>query len=390
MIEIIAEQEVLEGKKQMTTQDEARHSRLAQEFSVLKAGVSVTEFAAARMAKLSKELGVTSLTPERAREWRSFVQGGQGVELRVDLQSTSQWGNVTGQTYDGTSGTQGGVFVPASYEKKIRRSVTQFDEIITDADLWNSENGAAATSPEIDDTSEQGSPATVQFNRAVKLDEAFQSSVTPITASRIAWAKVPTYRSGRILFSLELDNDLFESAAAILEGALQQRVALAYGKDAITTTVAALPSTVNNITSAASSLAIADFLNLYKTLNPAYRPGAMFYMNDNTRALLTALLETNSRSLIEGVDSFLGKRISINNSLPDVGAGVKNAVLFLNPAYVVSRRVIDGTRIRKFVQTSSGIEFGIAQYEMVSRLDFQASGLFASAVPPVAVLNIHS
>lgn len=386
MCEIIEEQEQIEAKRSMTATDEARHRRLSQEFSVLKSGVGVNEFAAARASKLAKEVGVSPLSRERVNEWRSFLAGDKNAELRVDLQSTTQYGAPISQTYDGTAG----VFVPAGYQPKILRSLGTYDRIVDDAAQWLSDNGAAATSPEIDDTSLQGSPATLQFNKAVKQDEAVQSSVVPIKASRIGWAKTPTYASGRVGFSLELDNDVFENAAAILEASMFQRVYLTYGSDAIATIVSALPSTVNNVTSASSTLAIADFLNTYKKLAPIYRDGAIWAMNDNTRAILTALLETNSRSLIEGVQMFLGKPISINNSLPDVSAGQANAVLFLNPEYVVSRRVKDGTRIRKYIQTSNGIEYGVAQYELRARLDFQASGLFSSAIPPVSILNVHS
>src|SRR5258707_5742689 len=41
------------------------------------------------------------------------------LEKRTDDQTASMWGNVTGQTYSGTAGTQGGVFVPASFQYEV-------------------------------------------------------------------------------------------------------------------------------------------------------------------------------------------------------------------------------------------------------------------------------
>jgi HK97 family phage major capsid protein len=395
MNEIIAEQTELENKKSLTESDRLRHTRLSAEFATLRAGVSVTEFTRARMAVINKEMGieVEPVTRGQVEEWRAFIKRGANAELRTNYQSETQWGNVTAQTYDGGggSGSQGATLVPASFQERVNRSLGQYDEVVDVASRWDSPIGSGGTTPEIDDTSEQGSPATLQFNRATVVDESFQSDIRPIKATSIPWAKVPTYRSGRVLFSLELDNDTFAPAVQLLEASMLQRIALAYGSDAVTNIVTSLPSTIQNVdTTVNTGVDHEDFLNLYKQLPKIYRKNAVFLLNDDTRAALTLSLEANARSLIGSVDEFLQRRLVVCNSLPTFGAGTKNLAIFVNPDYLVSRRVVNGTYVRRYMQTSIGVDAGIAQYETFSRLDFQPSGLFASAFPPVAVLNCKS
>jgi len=79
----------------------------------------------------------------------------------------------------------------------------------------------------------------------------------------------------------------------------------------------------------ASSTAIAwgDIAKLYGALDPAYEQDAVFSMNSNTRAYLLGVVDGFSRPLYipaptaSSFDMLLGKRVVLNQSLPDIATG---------------------------------------------------------------------
>jgi HK97 family phage major capsid protein len=392
---LFSEANAITSKTTMTKADEARHAAILAEISMLKAGVSPNELAAARMEAIRGELGLPkNFTPSRrsrveVETWRAFAKGEGEVELRDNLQATSQWGNVAGESYDGTSGTKGGVLVPASYDGRLFTSLGTYDEILNDGncDIIYSERGSASTTPAVDDVS--GSPASL--NQSTKVDESVQSVLAaPITAKKVAWAKVPTYRSGKVNWAFELEDDMFEAAIDLLERVFAQRHALKFGADAVANVVAALPSVVQRVTTASSTLVDHfDFQALYKALPKIYRSQAVWYVSDDIRADLMTSLEANARPMIERPDSFWGKHIAICNSLPSFSAGQKNIAIFAAPDYLIQRRVTNGTYVRRYKEASGLVEYGLTAYESFMRADFQPM-LFDSAFPPVAVLDAKS
>lgn len=359
MCEIIAEQEALESKKTMTASEEARHRRLSQEFSVLKADVSVEEFARHRTSTLTKELGgeVPTISRDRAEQWRSFIKSG-AAEFRDSLAASAQWGDVTGETDSGTSG----VLVPASYDARVFNVLGQYDEVVLDAysNVFTTKTRSACTTPLVDDSAAQ---SPVAFASSTKLGAAVQTPVTPTRAGAVAWGECPQYRSGRFLLALELERDTFASTVSLLEATINQRHALAFGAQAIANITGALTGVQNN-TSASSTLAHLDFLNTAKLLPRVYRRNAVWLMHNNTQFALITSLESTGRSMIDpSGNSFLGRPIAVCDSLNAPTAGASAVALLVDPTYLLQRRVEGGTFMRRSVQTSSGIAYDLAEVE---------------------------
>jgi HK97 family phage major capsid protein len=399
MAELFAELNRITSGTTITKAQEARAAALQAQISALKSGLTPTELAEAHMHSLRKELGMSEyalrntprLQTRAVQEWREFLTGDK-TELRTNDESTAQWGNVTGQSY---SSTQGAQFVPASYDRRVFASLGTFDEVVLDefSNVWESDKLSAATTPTWDDVVGSGSPVSYAFNKSTNLGQAEQTSVVPTKSSRAAWGECPQWKTGRFQLAFELEQDTFEPTVRLLEKVINQRHALAFGAYAVANIVNALP-TVQNVTSAASTLVLSDFTAVIAALPHAYRKNGVILMNDATKMFLIGqLLETNNRPAIEGLKSFLGLPIAVCDTLA-VGGVVGNAgndavVLVADPTYLLQRRVPKHTYVRRYVQSAVGIEFGMANVEGWMAADFQPLN-FDSELPPIAVLNQHS
>jgi HK97 family phage major capsid protein len=393
MCEIIAEQEVLEAKKQMTAQDELRHRRLSQEFSVLKAGVSVQEFYAARTAALQKEVGgnVPALPREAVEQWRSLAQNNGLTEFRVDSQATSQWGNVTGVSTDHS----GGVLVPSTKPytaDRIYAMLAQYDEVTDYGQVWTSDNGSAGVVPFVKDYTVTGSPAVAAFNKSVVADEAYQSSTTQFATDKLAFGKVPTFRSGRLAIALEIATDapdLFAMTTALAEACFAQRFALGYGARCVNYILSNLPTAQNVTTNANNSIQLTDVLSLWSALPQVYRRDAVIICSDTVRAQITAAFEAAARTMVGPVLEVLRTPIAVSPSMPAFAAGQVGAVM-VSQSRLIHRRTNGGNIIRKYKEAAGLIEQGLSAVEHFGRADFAVVGLNDPYFPSASVLNVHA
>jgi HK97 family phage major capsid protein len=396
MCEIIAEQETLEAKKVMTAQDEARHKRLAQEFSVLKAGVSVTEFARARSAELMKELGheVADLPHGAFEQWRALATR-EVTEFRLDVQAYAQWGTVTGQTYDGTNGTQGGVLVPSAKpytQDRIYAMLAQYDELADAGQVWTSEKGSEGVVPVVKDYSIGGSPAVATFNKSTILDEAYQSNTVQFATDKLAFGKVKTFRSGRIAIALELSQDapdLFAGTIALAEALFAQRFALGYGAYCVTNLLGNLSSAQNVTTNGSGSIQLPDVEALYAALPSVYRRDAVIICSDTVRNAITEAFEAAARTLVGPVLEVLRTPIVVSPSMPALAAGQVGAVM-VSKSRLIHRRVTGGNIIRRYTQAAGLVEQGLTAVEHFGRADFGVVGLNDPYFPTASVLNVKS
>lgn len=87
-------------------------------------------------------------------------------------------------------------------------------------------------------------------------------------------------------------------------------------------------------TAGGTSIDYDDLVNLYSSLDPAYRANATWVMNSNTAALLLAVKDSLGRPLYvpspssDSFDELLGKPVVFNQSAPDVGSGVVGPIQF--------------------------------------------------------------
>lgn len=405
----IEQAEELASKPSMSPSEVRLHATLLAKISLLKQGVTPDEIRRATMERLAKEVGLESpeenrtrdMSTSEARDWQDFADYG---EKRTNYQSTAQWGLPSGASYDGGagSGSQGGVLVPPGFQSNLFLASATIDEILADdnSNVWESDNGAAATTPAIDDT---GTSSPVAFTKATIVNETVQNVVKPVRFRAVNWSKTPTYRSGIILVDYEIEQDSFQPWATMLQKVFAQRLALGFGADCISGSGVAASGGVSTVpqglltaipasaqtTSASSTLAITDLENLYNALPKVFRPNAKFYMTDNTRLQVHKLFESTTRSGW-GFDGELlfARKVVVCHSMSDFAPGVQNAIVFADPSYLMQRRVKNGSYVRRYTQTPNYVEAGLFGYECFTRADFRPV-LFDAYQPPVAALNAH-
>lgn len=407
--ELLAEMEraeVLASKDKLTPAEERQFTRSTQNIKLLAQGVTGQEIARARVAKLNKELGIEqagiTIPRNAVEEWRGFLLGDgwkvsrrdhignasqMSCEMRVDLQSTSQWGRPTGQSYDGpTSST---ALIPASfYADRLFSQLTDYDEIL-DADactVWESDKGSAGPVPYINDVS--GSP--VSFNRASKVDESVQSTTVPTKAGALEFGKTPTWRTGKIQVALELemDSDLFAANVQMVEAIFAQRTALAVGADAAANILSNIGAAYNVTSNSSSALAVADLISLYYALPHIYRRNAVIACSDSVAKQITLAYEAAARTLVGPIEEVLRRTIKTCPSFPTFAAGNVGAVIYAKDR-LIQRRVKNGTFVRRYKE-AGGVEYGLTVVEGFSRVEVQPLNFNDANFPPCAVLNIHS
>jgi HK97 family phage major capsid protein len=143
------------------------------------------------------------------------------------------------------------------------------------------------------------------------------------------------------------------------------------------------------ITSATSTLSLADFEATYAAISPAYVKGTVWFMHDTTRSVVTKLLEAANRPMIGPTYQLLNRPIAVCNSMNAPSAGVAAVAVLANKDYIYQRYIPKASAIRRYINTPGYAEFGIMGVEGYTRAD-QRLLLFNSAIPPVASLNQHA
>jgi HK97 family phage major capsid protein len=408
IITVLGEMEAIASKDKPTAQDEMRHRALLAEFSALRSGITPTELARARTSALARELGhpdpfSTKGSAELRAAWYRFVGGS---EERTSFTATSEYGNVVGLTYSNAAG----YFVPPEYDKHLRASLPAVDELLAEGNcnVIETESGAAMCSPAIDDVS--GSPLVAVASQ--RLGEAVQSGDGYVRAASCQWGTAPTYRSGVVYCSTELDQDSAFALLPLLETAFNRRHALGFGAEAINGSgveasgdIAGVPyglltacaqlASATNITAqyALTANFINDLVKLFFTLPMQYRRGAKFFMSSTMALYVGQALENVLRPVGTpyGLDKLFNRDIVICEHMPAVGNSpaiqVNAAIIFAHPDYLLVRHVKNASGIKRFTQNPNAIEAGLIGFQSYFRADARPI-LFDSVQPPVASLNV--
>jgi len=222
-----------------------------------------------------------------------------------------------------------------------------------------------------------------------------------------------------VALTLEECQDENFPLAALLESVFAGRLARAVGKALISGSGNATPTglltaaiasgaspIVANGSSAntggtetgSTSVGTADIGRLYAALDPAYRPGAAFYMNDSTLQYLAQLTDKSGRPVVSFSETFtdlsasrpfiMGRPCAICPSMPSMASGY-NSVAFANPKYIIQRRVPSSMFCRRYTRAVGLVTFGLIGFEMWMRVD---SNLVAPnpSYLPAQVLQNHS
>lgn len=326
----------------------------------------------------------------------------RSMERRTDDQSASMWGNVTGQTYSGTNGTQGGVLVPASFQYEVEVAQKYYAPLLRDGvcRVLDTATGAVLPFPTSNDTG----------NKASILADAVQDSELSVPLSVVNFGAFK-YTSRIIRISTELMQDSAFNLEDFLKERFAERFGRAYEHDltlgngsgqptGIVTAVlssGATPviatgssSNTGGSETGATSIGTNDLVALEHSVDPAYRlRGAKYMLSDASLKVIKQLLDKFGRpiwvpSLSSGAPAtILGYEYVINQSMDSVSA-TKNTVLFGDFSKYVIRRVRDMQVLRLDERYA---DFGQVGFIAFSRID---GNLVDAGTHPLNILQQHS
>ncbi|HVA17671.1 MAG TPA: phage major capsid protein [Candidatus Dormibacteraeota bacterium] len=411
----IEEAERLSSKEPFAKREEQRMAFLLTKIKLLKEGATPNQIAKAEAERMYKAAGLAHIpTPnyEVEMEWRACLEGRSGVvgnptdgEIGEPLtrSEVEKRANEAGQqsiTY--TQGPAGGYFVPFQFYQRLTETMKQYDQIFDDAysNIIETESGSPITLPILDDVS----------HASTLVGETIQSGESDFVAGGLE-LKSYSYRSGISYVTLELLQDSGIPWATLLELTFARRHARGVGAALVNGTGSSQPTGLltaalaagaavtiaggsatndGSASTGANSIGSLDLWNCYKGLNKAYRAGACWAMTDDTFVSVSSLLDKMGRPLMHlshGNEAMLlGKPVAICPSMPEIGA-TDNSVIFYNPAYFYTRRVLKGMYVRAFSETR--VEYGLTGFESWYRADSSLAAPDSSFVP-AAVIQQHS
>jgi HK97 family phage major capsid protein len=397
-------------------QQNMRMTSLMSIISALKSGSSVDEIRRWEMDELRKAAGLsrmpdapkTALGQETESEWRKFAKGEPVRPTNIPSDTEIRANEAGTATVSLTEPTVGGYFVAPQMHSRFWESMKEHDQIF---EPWASNqietsNGAIMQIPSADDVA----------NQSVQIGETSQSTEVDIFNFGQVQLNAYTFRSKMVAVSLELLEDSNFAIGAVLERIFASRHALGVGSALVTGSGTASPTGLLTATTGsgaspviatgssandgsantgANSIGTADLVNLYKSLNPAMRPGANWYMSDGTFLAIATLINKYGSLLLpelftgNGRDNYLfNHRIAICNSMPSIASG-HNSVVFAQPDYFTVRTVPSATYVRRYSQSSTLILNGLCGFESFFRCDSNLVSPNASFLPAQYLQN-HS
>jgi HK97 family phage major capsid protein len=396
MAQYIGELETLTSQPgNLTKKQEQRHAFLLAAISALKSGSTPGEIRRWEEERLLAAAGLrapqharTRLPEEVESEWRSFVRGND-VPVTLRPPDREVRANEAGtQTISFTQGIPGGYFVPQGMHDRAFETMKKYDAVFDDAfcNVVETDTGSAMPFPSWDDVA----------NASVQVGETVQSTEVDVANFGSVQLNAYSFRSKIVAVSLELLQDSNFPWGAVLERVFAMRHARGVGQALVTGSGVAAPtglltaviasgavpvvasgssSNTGGSETGATSLGTQDLNSLYAKLDPAYRPGAAWFMNDASVTYLQGLLDKMGRPIVRfrdgldaGVPYVLGKPIATCPSMPTMGSG-KNSVLFGNPFYFVTRRVPSSMYVRRFWQSAALVLNGLVGFESWLRVD---------------------
>lgn len=220
----------------------------------------------------------------------------------------------------------GGYLVPTTLSSNLIEAMKAFGPMNEGgpATYYNTESGNPINFAKLDDTANIG--AQIAENTA-----ASAANVQFGQVSLGAWK----YTTGIVLVSNELLQDSALDVQQIVASAMAKRMGRVKNRDLTVGAGATLPlgivagSSLGATAASATAIAADDIMELVHSVDPAYRGGASFQLNDSTLKAIRKLKDGQGRYIWEqsyqvGVPStILGYRYDINQDMASIATGNK-------------------------------------------------------------------
>jgi HK97 family phage major capsid protein len=389
MISIQATQEILAAQqecesittKPLTKESRARFNYLLSKISLLKSGQLDDSVRRDEARRVALECGVTVTDAPFTEEILETRQ--QNAEIRNYLRNGREARTYTGM--DVATDSAGGYFVPAGYFRdriftSLKAADRLFDENVVT--FFESNDGNVLTVPMEDDT---------EVSAAIVSENAQSAEGELNTIDRLQLAKVPTWRSKQIVWSMELLQDSAFPAEALIADAIASRFSRGIGASNVSTLLSAATSGATSASGAA--VLVDDLLNLMGSVNPSYlaSPKCFWLMNFATLISILKLKDSSGRYQIHprtdanGNTLILEKPVAICPSMPSIAVNAKAVALGDMSRFFV-RTVKNTLKLMKYSEAAGLAEYGLFAFEGFMRSN---SGLMvpSGADSPVKYLT---
>ena len=335
------------SERPMTDEEAARAEELEEKLEA----VNRTEGFQARMraynAPVRTDLHVNVAGTEVSREDRAletWLRSGGKVwpEELAEFRAQSEGTN-----------TAGGYLVPQGFRAKLVERMKQFGGIAAEAEEITTSEGNLLPYPTVDDTANIGEIVAEGGTFAAGADLVFaQRTLSAYKYMAGGAGNLP------VKVSWELLQDSAFDVAGFLARKLGERIARVQAVHWATGTGSGQPQgIVTPITTSGTigTLALSDLVATILFLDPAYRQGAQWLMNDATYGTIMGLNDSTGRPLLTGVNDgiagpvdkprLLGYPVVIDQAMPSKATGAKFLAFGdISEAYVI-RRVKDVTLV---------------------------------------------
>lgn len=277
------------------------------------------------------------------------------------------------------SGAAGGYTVAPGFMRDLLVAQKAFGGMRAAARIITTDTGVDMAWPTMDDTANVATIVAENTAGAAGTDLAFGSKTL----------KAYMYRSGYLVISLELLQDSAFDFDTLIRDALAIR--FARGQNAHFTTgngtsqpegvVTAATVGKTGTTGQTTSVTTDDLIDLEHSIDPAYRAGAAWMMNDGTFKAIKKLKDSQGRPLflpgftVGASDTILGYPVVINQDMPAMAANAKSIAFGNFQNYVI--RDVMGLRITRLNERFA--ENGQVGFVAFQRTD----GRLVSAAAPI-------
>lgn len=268
--------------------------------------------------------------------WMRYGRDGLTPDIRHVLQHGYQPGEKDDEYRQQTvTGAGGGFLIPEGFRAELMRAMEAFGGVRTNARVITTDSGNTIDIPTVDDTSNTG--RLLAINTAV--------TTTDITFGQVQ-LEAFKYSSDLVLVPVELMEDAAFDMDGMVTSILAERLGRITETHYTVGTGTAQPNGVvtastlgkQGIAGQTTTVTADDLVDLFHSVDPAYRSGAAFMMADLTiaaiRKLKTGVTGDETYLWQPGLragqpDTLLGRPVIVNQNVPQMAANALS-ILFGN------------------------------------------------------------
>lgn len=379
---LVEDARALVNKDTPTAEDSAKFDELMARADTLKAEIDRIERVESAEKELSERVELKAIaagiSPDQQREenaletavFNKWLKGGytalNGDEMQIAMRHRVNDPGIRAAQAVGTD-SAGGYLVPEGFWNQLEESMLAYGGVREVSTVIRTASGNDLPMPTVNDTANKG--AILTENTQISEQDVTFGSVT---------LNAYMYTSKLVRVSYQLMQDSAFDMAGFLAGALGTRIARITNEHFTTGTGTGQPKGVVTCASAGktaaggqtSSVIYDDLVDLEHSVDPSYRRGARFMMND---AWLKAIKKlqvstTDERPIwlpglaVKEPDTILGYPYTINQDMASGASASTKAILFGNFKKYMVRDVVGATLLRLNERYADYLQVGFFAY----------------------------